>query len=44
MLTTLIVLGITITMFIIGKIRSDIVALTALTTLIVCGILTPTEA
>lgn len=44
MLTTLIVLGITITMFIIGKIRSDIVALTALTTLIVSGILTPTEA
>lgn len=44
MLTTLIVLGITITMFIMGKIRSDIVALTALTTLIVSGILTPTEA
>ena len=44
MTATLIVLAITVTLFIIGKIRSDIVALCALTTLILLGILTPEEA
>lgn len=44
MTATLIILALTIAMFIVGKIRSDIVALCALTTLIVLGILTPEEA
>lgn len=44
MTATLIVLAITVTMFIIGRIRSDIVALCALTTLILLGVLTPEEA
>ncbi|MBR7171587.1 MAG: anion permease, partial [Prevotella sp.] len=44
MITTLIVLGLTIVMFVIGKVRSDIVALSALTILILSGILTPEEA
>lgn len=44
MLITLIVLSITVCMFVIGRIRSDIVALCALVTLMLCGILTPTEA
>lgn len=44
MTATLIVLAITVAMFITGKIRSDIVALSALTVLIVLGILTPEEA
>lgn len=44
MTATLIVLALTILMFIVGKIRSDIVALCALTTLMILGILTPTEA
>ena len=44
MTATLIILGLTVLMFIIGKVRSDIVALCALTALIVLGILTPEEA
>jgi len=44
MLATLIILALTVAMFIAGKIRSDIVALCALTALIVLGILTPEEA
>lgn len=44
MTLTLIVLAITIAMFIVGRIRSDIVALSALVVLIVGGVLTPTEA
>ncbi len=44
MIITLIVLFITVTMFVIGRIRADIVALCALVTLILSGILTPEEA
>lgn len=44
MTITLIVLFITIALFIWGRIRSDIVALSALVVLILTGILTPTEA
>lgn len=44
MTVTLIVLAVTITMFIVGKIRSDIIALCALCALLLCGILTPDEA
>ena len=41
MTTTLIVLLLTVAMFIWGRIRSDVVAMTALVTLMVAGILTP---
>lgn len=44
MITTLIILALTIIMFIVGKLRSDIVALCALAALMISGILTPTEA
>lgn len=44
MTTTLIVLALTIVMFIWGRLRSDVVALTALVVLILTGVLTPTEA
>ena len=44
MTATLIILALTIVMFIIGKVRADIVALCALTLLIAFGILTPEEA
>ncbi len=44
MTTTLIVLLLTVAMFIWGRIRSDVVAMTALVTLMVAGILTPEEA
>ena len=44
MTITLIILLLTVAMFIWGKIRADITALTALASLIVFGILTPTEA
>lgn len=44
MITTLIILALTIIMFIVGKLRSDIVALCALAALLITGILTPTEA
>ncbi len=44
MATTTIILLLTVGMFIWGKIRADITALTALTILLVCGILTPAEA
>ncbi|MDE7456197.1 MAG: SLC13 family permease [Prevotella sp.] len=44
MTATLVILVITVTMFIVGKIRSDIVALCALTSLILLDILTPEEA
>ena len=44
MTATLIILGLTVAMFIAGKLRADIVALCALTALIVLGILTPEEA
>lgn len=44
MTAILIILALTVVMFIIGKIRADIVALCALTALILLGILTPEEA
>ena len=44
MTITLIILIITVAMFIWGKVRADIVALTALAALLVFGILTPVEA
>lgn len=44
MTITLIILIITVAMFIWGRVRADIVALTALAALLVLGILTPTEA
>ena len=44
MTTTLIILAITVVMFIAGKVRSDIVALCALSALLIFGILTPEEA
>lgn len=42
--TTLIILVITVALFIWGRVRADIVALTALAALLVLGILTPAEA
>ena len=44
MIITILVLLVTVVMFVIGKIRADIVALCSLTILILCGILSPTEA
>lgn len=44
MTITLIILALTIALFIWGRIRSDIVSLSALVVLILAGILTPTEA
>lgn len=44
MTLTIIILIATIAMFIFGRLRADIVALCALTILIICGILTPAEA
>ena len=44
MTTTLILLVITVALFIWGRVRADIVALTALAALLVLGILTPAEA
>ena len=41
MTVTLIILVITVAMFIWGRVRADIVALTALAALLVLGILTP---
>ncbi len=44
MTITLIILVLTVAMFIWGKVRADIVALTALASLLIFGILTPSEA
>lgn len=44
MTTTLIILVITVALFIWGRVRADIVALTVLAALLVLGILTPAEA
>lgn len=44
MLTTIIVLLLTIILFVSGKIRADVVALSALIVMMFSGILTPTEA
>ena len=44
MITTLVILAISVTMFIIGRVRSDVVAVCAMTALLIFGILTPAEA
>ena len=44
MTLTLIVLGLTVALFIWGRIRSDVVALSALAVLMVSGVLSATEA
>lgn len=44
MVTTIIILLLTVIMFVAGRLRSDIVALCALTSLVLFGILTPEEA
>ena len=44
MTVTLTVLALTVAMFVWGRIRSDVVALTALAVLLVSGVLTPAEA
>lgn len=44
MTATVVILVATVIMFVIGKIRADVVALCAVTLLILCGILTPAEA
>ncbi len=44
MILTLVVLILTVAMFIIGRIRADIVALCSLTVLLMAGVLTPKEA
>ena len=44
MTLTIIILLVTVAMFVIGKLRADIVALCALVVMILCGILTPAEA
>lgn len=44
MTTTLIILALTVAMFIMGRLRADIVALCALTAMLLFGILTPEEA
>ena len=44
MTLTLIILILTVAMFIWGRVRSDVVALSALATLMVAGVLTPSEA
>ncbi len=44
MITTLVILAISVTMFIIGRVRSDVVAVCAMAALLIFGILTPAEA
>ena len=44
MIVTLIVLILTVTMFIIGRIRADVVALCALAALLILDVLTPAQA
>lgn len=44
MITTLVILTISVTMFIIGRVRSDVVAVCAMAALLIFGILTPAEA
>ncbi len=44
MTATLLILALTVVMFIIGRVRSDVVALCALSALLLTGILTPEEA
>ena len=44
MITTVVILLLSVVFFVSGKVRSDLVALCALVLLLLCGILTPTEA
>lgn len=44
MIPTLVILAISVTMFIIGRVRSDVVAVCAMAALLIFGILTPAEA
>ncbi|MGP1467852.1 MAG: SLC13 family permease [Hoylesella shahii] len=44
MITTLVILAISVAMFIIGRVRSDVVAVCAMAALLIFGILTPAEA
>lgn len=44
MTLTIIILIVTVAMFIAGRLRADIVALCSLVVMLLCGILTPTEA
>ena len=44
MITTLVILAISVTMFIIGRVRSDVVAVCAMAALLIFGILPPGEA
>lgn len=44
MITTLVILAVSVTMFIIGRVRSDVVAVCAMAALLIFGILTPAEA
>lgn len=44
MITTVIILLLSVVFFVSGKVRSDLVALCALVSLLLCGILTPAEA
>ena len=44
MITALVILAISVTMFIIGRVRSDVVAVCAMAALLIFGILTPAEA
>ena len=44
MITTLVILAISVTMLIIGRVRSDVVAVCAMAALLIFGILTPAEA
>ncbi|MDR2891917.1 MAG: SLC13 family permease [Deltaproteobacteria bacterium] len=44
MFITLLVLAVTVVFFAIGKVRSDLVAVSAMLSLVLCGVLTPTEA
>ena len=44
MITTLVILAISVTMFIIGRVRSDVVAVCAMAALLIFGSLTPAEA
>lgn len=44
MIATLVILALSAIFFMAGKIRSDLIALCSLILLVLCGILTPTEA
>ena len=44
MIITLVILALSVTMFIIGRLRSDVVAVCAMAALLIFGVLTPAEA